>query len=254
MGDPRYCPDDPGCSRILEPYYSDPKNTVCDDCLWTSSAMHGSFGVVAEHPLGRHASLVFEPMYVGKGGRGHDQFFGWNYEGSGTIHSIDLPVFVKLGLDGGRICPYLLGGPALGLRIGSRAKSTVERSGQSRHAESDVRDTKLLELGLALGGGVELPIRQICLFIESQYTVGLTPLFGIANTPTPGAAASRSVRASPSRRSATELPRPVPDARGPPPVEALVRAALAADGLSDRAAPGCPESSSPGPGRSRASR
>jgi hypothetical protein len=179
MGDPRYCPDDPGCSRILEPYYSDPKNTVCDDCLWTSSAMHGSFGVVAEHPLGRHASLVFEPMYVGKGGRGHDQFFGWNYEGSGTIHSIDLPVFVKLGLDGGRICPYLLGGPALGLRIGSRAKSTVERSGQSRHAESDVRDTKLLELGLALGGGVELPIRQICLFIESQYTVGLTPLFGI---------------------------------------------------------------------------
>jgi hypothetical protein len=39
----------------------------------------------------------------------------------------------------------------------------------------------LLDPGLALGGGAEVPIGKVHVFVESQYMFGLTPIHGIGD-------------------------------------------------------------------------
>ncbi|MBU1181638.1 MAG: PorT family protein [Proteobacteria bacterium] len=77
---------------------------------------------------------------------------------------IEIPVLVKYSFSPGEsTCPFIFAGPALGILMSAKADSTNIKS-----------DCNSLDIGLVLGGGVEL---ESGVSIDLRYDMGMTKVF-----------------------------------------------------------------------------
>jgi hypothetical protein len=87
-----------------------------------------------------------------------------------TSDYLEIPVLARIAIPtGGLGAPYLLAGPAVGLRLSQR----VRISGGASYS-FDVDYVKSADLGVALGAGIDMGRGRARWSIESRYTLGLT--------------------------------------------------------------------------------
>jgi hypothetical protein len=132
-------------------------------------------GAVVEIGLSRHFSLQLEPMYLQKGGRiDIRDFLGEDASLSLRLSYVELPVFLKLSKSAGRARPYVIVGPSVGYRTGTRSKDEV--TGEEQDPADAAENLKKGDFGVAAGGGLIVPVGRATVFVEGRYTWGLLNL------------------------------------------------------------------------------
>ncbi len=129
-------------------------------------------GAVVGLNLHKNLTLHFEPMYLRKGGK--QRAFALelgNAEFSYKAATIEIPVFLKAGIDSGVLRPYLLAGPIFGLILDTSLE--VKAAGLELEGDAD-EISKTVEFGLGFGGGLDLSVGKHTIFVEGRYTFGLT--------------------------------------------------------------------------------
>lgn len=109
--------------------------------------------------------LQVEPAYVQKGAKVDISIF--NEEATLTANYIDIPVLLKASFGDGPVKPYLLAGASVAFKLGD---AMLEFS----DGTEDTVKTKSTDFILNLGGGVIIPLGKVNIFIEGQYSLGLT--------------------------------------------------------------------------------
>lgn len=152
----------------------------------TSTRTGFAFGGAFYLSFTPNIGIQCEPVYIQKGAKVNvkwtengtsidmDQTFKTNY--------IDIPVLLKASFGQKNIRPYILAGPYIALRTGD-AMVDVDRlavngqdiTSQIPSNEREVKlDTKSTDFGINLGAGFLFPLTTNYLFIEGQYSIGLT--------------------------------------------------------------------------------
>jgi hypothetical protein len=132
--------------------------------------------------------LQLEPTYMQKGAVIHTPFtdFGLIFEMERTIevNYIDIPVLFRVSFGGEFIKPYLLGGGYIAFPV-SKAKIEIEKvivNGEdfiNIVPEEDITqeiETNSIDYGLNFGAGISFQLGIIDLFLEVQYSLGLSKL------------------------------------------------------------------------------
>jgi len=87
-----------------------------------------------------------------------------------AVDYLELPVLLRVSFPtGGRVSPYLVGGPVVGFRLSQQLRITGTIS-----AGTDIDLFKSTDFGAALGAGSELGRGQFRGTLETRYTLGLT--------------------------------------------------------------------------------
>ena len=124
-------------------------------------------GAVVDLGLGRRLTLRLEPAYAQRGSELVLRLFGEESRGKLKLEYVELPVLLKVGLSGGRIQPYLIGGPTLAYRLSAKTQAEAE--------SEDVSESfQRWDFGIAAGGGLEFPAGSASVFLEGRYNFGLT--------------------------------------------------------------------------------
>ena len=96
---------------------------------------------------------------------------------------VEIPLLVRYTLAEGKLAtPHLIFGPMLAFKVSSKVKykdypAHIE-SLRTLLSEKDITNTKSLDYGLVLGGGVDIVIGKITsLTLDFRYTVGLIGVF-----------------------------------------------------------------------------
>jgi hypothetical protein len=145
-----------------------------------------AFGGMFYWSFTSNIGIQCEPVYTQKGAKANvkwtengtnidmDQTFKTNY--------IDIPVLLKASFGQKNAKPYVIAGPYIGLRTGD-AMVDIDRvsvNGQdiTSQVPSDERevelDTKSTDFGINIGAGFLFSLTTNYLFIEGQYSMGLT--------------------------------------------------------------------------------
>lgn len=132
-------------------------------------------GVYLQMPLKPPVFLRTEVLFALKGGRTQavvndtltrDLEIGLAY--------IEMPVLLRVAATRGRFRPVAFGGPAPSLQIGCDLQVIDPNTPISATCDqTDVPPFRQLDLGMVLGGGVEMRFPQSALALEARYTVGL---------------------------------------------------------------------------------
>jgi opacity protein-like surface antigen len=138
-----------------------------------STVTRPAAGAVVDVALDDRLSVHLEPMFVGKGSRFRiepdDSLFEEVVTGSFRLSYLELPVLFSVS-GRGNVQPYVMAGPTVGYLLGARVRGQSE----GLEMEEDSKDDfKKLDFGLALGGGVRVPMRRASLFVEGRYVLGL---------------------------------------------------------------------------------
>lgn len=89
-----------------------------------------------------------------------------------AVDFVELPVLARIGLPSpGRVSPYLLIGPAVGIRVSQKIQFALAPAGSF-----DIDDFRRADLGLALGSGFELGSGPLRGLLEARYTIGVTAI------------------------------------------------------------------------------
>lgn len=117
--------------------------------------------------LGPNFALQPELLYVMKGAKyeegGDKATFKLNY--------LDIPVLFKYRFPtAGNTRPNLFAGPVASIKMSAKLK--MEADGDE--AESDVDDIKSLDLGVAIGGGIDFATASSTIGFDVRYTMGMT--------------------------------------------------------------------------------
>lgn len=135
-------------------------------------------GGVLEVDLTENLAIATRPMFVRRGAD-IEKMPGLDVAAQGKgayarveIDSIEIPLLLKYSAPVGRVRPYLLAGPSLGLRQGAEA---VRKFGTAAEEREDIEDDfKKADFGLCAGMGVGADVGRAHLFAEGLYTLGLT--------------------------------------------------------------------------------
>ncbi|MFA5780064.1 MAG: porin family protein [Elusimicrobiota bacterium] len=124
-------------------------------------------------PLNDQFSLQPELLLSMKGVKYEGSFMGESYESTVKLTYIEIPVLAKLNIPSeGSVKPNVFLGPSIGMK--ASAKSEFVFGGVSE--ESDLEDVKSLDLGLAIGGGVDIDAGAGKVTLDARYTMGLTSI------------------------------------------------------------------------------
>ena len=130
-----------------------------------------ALGGVVDLGLGEQLGIRLEPMYIQKGGK-FEATEDPSSRPPGRLEAsfLEIPVLLKLSV-GDRVKPYLLAGPAIGLRL----SEDIELNLADQTYAGDMKDTTdPLDVGLVFGAGVGLPLGSADGFLECRYTLGLS--------------------------------------------------------------------------------
>jgi hypothetical protein len=123
-------------------------------------------GGFAEFPLSARISLMPELDFVMKGGK---FTAGLPADTSVRLNYLELPLLVKAHWDWPKVRVFANGGPALALLLS--ANGTDDSTGSSSDEKSAYNS---VDLGIALGGGVALPISEsMDVFFDGRSTFGI---------------------------------------------------------------------------------
>ena len=137
-----------------------------DDENYSSYLGFGLGGIVT-YPLSNGLALQAEPMLLQKGGKVTE----FDETLTLKILYIEIPVFLRYNLEVSEsYLPYLILGPNLGFRASAKV---VFPDGSSSEANDEFSS---IDLGLGLGGGVEVPFGKLIFFGETRYVFGLNDI------------------------------------------------------------------------------
>lgn len=132
-----------------------------------SSYLGFGIGGIVSYPLSNGLVLQTEPVLLQKGGKVTE----FDETLTLKILYIEIPVFLRYSIDlSESYLPYLILGPNLGFRASAKV---VFPDGSSSEANDEFSG---IDLGLGLGGGVDLPISTLILFAETRYVFGLNDI------------------------------------------------------------------------------
>ena len=142
-----------------------------------SSITTFSVGTVLEFNIYENVYVQIEPMYTERGGAPKIPipFVNLTYKSS----YIEFPVLFKAKV-GKSISPYILGGASLGFMLESGL--TAEALGFDLNMDIE-NLTESFNFGIEFGLGVEIPVEELTLFVESRYTVGLKNILKSGTVP-----------------------------------------------------------------------
>lgn len=131
-----------------------------------------AFGVggVLDIGFSENVSLRFEPMYLQKGAK---QSVDINGTGEATfkVATLEVPALLKVSLGTATTRPYIFAGPAIAFIL----SSDLELSGGGITVKGDASDiTKSTDFTIGFGGGVNIHLESISVFIEGRYALGLS--------------------------------------------------------------------------------
>jgi len=138
-----------------------------------SNKLFPGAGAVVGFQLADNTFLHLQPMYLQKGAKieGSNAQQG-DIEATLTTSYLEVPILLKHELGSGTTRPYLLAGPTVGIKLDSTADITATNM---EDEEIDLDEiTESYDVGLALGGGVSIPVQRNSLFFEGRYVLGLT--------------------------------------------------------------------------------
>ncbi len=129
-----------------------------------SSKLGFGVGAVVDWPLTGQIDLHAEPMFLQKGGKIETSSF----VGKLKVNYLEIPLMIRYTYEyNSSLLPYAMIGPSIGLL--SSAKFVVKNEG-----EQDEKDnTKSIDLGVGVGGGVKIPHGNKSFFAEARYVLGL---------------------------------------------------------------------------------
>ena len=156
-----------GGMNIATMYF--PNSQEPDDQRITSRLGFGA-GAVLDFNISKHLNARIEPMYMQKGGKIEEGSDPANQpEGLIKSSSIEIPILVQYTF-GDKIQPYLVGGPSMGYNL----KSELSFDLTGLEFIGDMSETTInIDLGIAFGGGIQVPIKIAKVFLEAKYTYGL---------------------------------------------------------------------------------
>ncbi len=137
-----------------------------------SSKLFPGVGAVLGIKLAEDTYLHVQPMYLQKGAKleAADPQPG-SLEATLTTSYLEIPIFLKREFGSSTTRPYLLAGPTVGIMLKSVADFTLT----DQEEEVDLDDvTESYDVGIALGGGVSIPVQNNSVFFEGRYVLGLT--------------------------------------------------------------------------------
>ena len=124
-------------------------------------------GGIVTYPLKNGLALQAEPMILQKGGKVTEDGETLTLK----LLYFDIPVFLRYNFAVSEsYLPYVILGPNLGFRTSAK----VAFSDGSSFDASD--EFSSIDLGLGLGGGVEVPLSKLILFGETRYVFGLNDI------------------------------------------------------------------------------
>jgi len=157
-------------------------STVDETDTQTGLNLGASLGLVSLGPL----QLVGEVYYRQKGGKGNIDYFQDPSTTTGPVEVgidyVEVPILarINLGSVGGKLFPYLEGGPAFGWQIDCGVEAGAQGNGEVacddllENAEETLKD---YELGAVLGGGVDFVLGPgMGINLDVRYTAGLSDL------------------------------------------------------------------------------
>jgi hypothetical protein len=124
-------------------------------------------GGIVTYPLKNGFALQAEPMILQKGGKVTEDGETLTLK----LLYFDIPVFLRYNFAVSKSYqPYVILGPNLGFRTSAKV---VFPDGDSFDASDEFSS---IDLGVGLGGGVEVPLSNLILFGETRYVFGLNDI------------------------------------------------------------------------------
>lgn len=146
-----------------------PNSQEPDDQRITSLFGFGA-GTVLDVTISKHLHARIEPMYLQKGGKIEEGSDPANQpEGLIKSSSIEIPILLQYSF-GEKTQPYLLAGPSIGYNL--KSELSFDLTGLEFIGDMS-ESTKNVDLGFAFGGGIQLPVNIVKVFLEVKYTYGL---------------------------------------------------------------------------------
>ena len=154
-----------------EVYYD---SVLGDDYTYEISSKKGFLlGAGIEFNLARNISFEIDALYLQKGTE-VQKFYSHLEIGIApqkyTLHVINIPVLLKIKFLCGS-SPYIFGGHEWSLILSHGFRSFLD--GRTGDFASITESTETLESGLVYGGGFEIKLKPVSLFIEVRYHYGL---------------------------------------------------------------------------------
>jgi hypothetical protein len=105
-------------------------------------------------------------------------------EATGKLTYLSVPILGKLALgQEGAIRPYFVAGPEIGFLLAAKVNMKADASitymgmkeSESFSDDIDIKDeVESMEFALDFGAGVEIPVGNMSIFVDGQYSLGLT--------------------------------------------------------------------------------
>lgn len=139
------------------------------------------FGLVLDAGFKQGPGLRIEPMFLQKGVEVTQTFQGQEFGSFKLKFSyLEVPVLLRLAMDGGMAKLYVMGGPSVGLLLSAKQSTDGEFG-----SDVDVKDEfKDFDFGLIGGGGISIRMGQVtqntlgvAFFIEGRYALGLSDIY-----------------------------------------------------------------------------
>jgi hypothetical protein len=132
-----------------------------------------SYGVFMTYGFGRAFAVQPELLFVMKGSRYINGTGSDAYRETMSLEYIELPILAKYSLPLSRAFKvHVFAGPAPALNI--RARVDARFAGESQVEALD--NVRGVDIGLAAGAGIEVPVGRGRITFDARYTAGLTTL------------------------------------------------------------------------------
>lgn len=140
-----------------------------DDLDRRTGFMVGGFALV---DFAGPFALQPELMYVQKGATQEESIGGTTITGTTKLDYIEIPVLAKVQLPvQGGFSPHLFAGPTLGFTVTAEAKTEGGGESETEDLSDEASET---DVGLALGGGLDVNLAAGTLMIDVRYGLGLS--------------------------------------------------------------------------------
>lgn len=142
-------------------------------------------GVFVAHSLFRGVSIQVRALYTGKGAKTISIATDPDGNEIGEITStwkldyVNVPVLLRLAVPiGPRVRPFVSAGPDFGFNVASEVKTELNGAGSLPNQDFDAKSP---DVGIAGGLGLEFGVGSGWVFLDAQYTLGLSGAFGTAS-------------------------------------------------------------------------